>query len=80
MSILQSKEGKIISIFIADSVGAHTRALNLAKGCSASVFPLVQGFAKKVLHRVTNTVHPSLCFSIAPCKISLAHFSQYVKI
>lgn len=65
VSILQSKEGKIISIYIAESVGAYALALNLAEGGSAPLFPVMQGFSKKVGTWRSNSIHPNLCLSIA---------------
>lgn len=65
VSILQSKEGKTISIYIAESVGAYALALNHADGCSAPLFPVMQGFSKKVGTWQSNSIHPNLCLSIA---------------
>lgn len=71
MSILQSKEGIIISIYIAESVGVRALALSLAEGCSA-LLPATHGSSKKVGTSESNSIHPNLWFIIVPEKVSPA--------
>lgn len=74
VSILQSKEGKIISIYTADSVKAYAWAVNLTEGCSATLVLVMQGYSKTAGISQGNSAHLNLCLPTGTREVALAGF------